>query len=146
MMAHSEQGHKRMENSLDFSVIGAHPGGRNLRQQCNDRPADAGRADREAGPNSTIRSLARTAHSSKSGKRNPAYERMEGWKGGSFPHWFYFSGRRSLRRGPGKILIISVRRARAEESERYQQEQKRKHLKNSIDDLARANRSLISLR
>ena len=79
MMAHSEQGHKRMENSLDFSVIGAHPGGRNLRQQCNDRPADAGRADREAGPNSTIRSLARRPTQANLGS---ATQLMKGWKGG----------------------------------------------------------------
>jgi hypothetical protein len=45
--------------------------------------------------------------------------RMEGWKAPSFPRWFYFSGRRSLRCGPGKIRIISVRRAR----ERYQHAQ-----------------------
>jgi hypothetical protein len=92
-------GHKRMESSPGFSVIGAYPGGRNwdvLRGLPGERP----RADRNIAAGrcrTTIRSLARAAHSSKSGKRNPADEnrsksergtgRVEGWERGSFIPW-----------------------------------------------------------
>ena len=91
-----------MESSLDFSVIGAYPRGRNWDLLCG-LPGEPPRADRNIAAVpllTTIRSPAQVARSSKSGKRNPAHEhrrnlpregwkdgRMEGWKDGRMEGW-----------------------------------------------------------